>query len=70
MSITEKTQNQDGVLWAVFISMVVVFGFLTVVTLSNSSVTDGSIERLMNTAGTGNIEVKDVDITIIPLEPV
>lgn len=58
--------RNDGVIWAVFISLVVVFGFLTVVAISESNITSQHVDT--PAAAVGNMTVQEVDLTIVPVE--
>jgi hypothetical protein len=56
---------RDGVVWAVFISVVVVFGFLTVMAVSSSTITPQQMET--GSASAVNTVVRDVDIKVVPV---
>lgn len=62
----ESIKNKEGIAWALFITMIVAVGFVSVTIISQSSIVEYPVATLTKTASTKNITAQDVDITIIP----
>ncbi|MCK5096049.1 MAG: hypothetical protein KAR24_01700 [Candidatus Pacebacteria bacterium] len=64
----EFVDKKEGLVWAVFIVFIVLVGFVAVLGISSSSITNMAVDIPAKTAGTGNIVSQDVDITIVPVD--
>ena len=60
---TEFVGKNEGLVWTLFIVLVIFVGFVSVVTISGSSQAELAIDI---TASTVNTVPLDVDITIVP----